>query len=135
MTARTAKQHRKSAPSRKSLASHQPAATAPVRQAAAPATPRRSETETAEARHISTAPARPSRRTNRQKRSEGSSEWIKAVLLLAGFVVAVIVAVHFIGGSSTPSSSTPGNGNQLQGPPGGAGNGSQPIVITPSSGG
>jgi len=90
------------------------------------------------ARRYHTKPAQLPRRRSFSGRNEGMNDWVKAGLLLVGIVVAVIIAVHFIGGSSTPSSTN--NGNPPQGIPGGGqeiqnpGSG-QPVIITPSGGG
>jgi hypothetical protein len=63
------------------------------------------------------------------------NEWIKAGLLLAGFVVAIILAVHVIGGAhaapsptaSANGTQTPGSGGNSGGPSGGY---TPPVVDT-----
>jgi hypothetical protein len=99
MTTKSFKQPRKiQAPTRSRTALPRQLVTSPK--------PCQSVGKSADARH-----ARVPQRTTRHKRNEGTSEWIRVGLLLAGFITAVIIAVHFLGGTGTPSAST-ASGNQ-----------------------
>jgi hypothetical protein len=126
MTAKTSRRHGKHQMPRR------PQSSAPIRQAAP-----RDMAEDTGAHRYHTKPARLPQRQSHRIRNGEMNDWIKAGLVLAGIVVAVVIAVHFIGGSgtSTPPTST-NNGGQFQGnPTGPGGGGSQPVIITPSGGG
>jgi hypothetical protein len=80
--------------------------TALPRQLATSPKPSKSMGKSADARQ-----SRGPRRTAHHKRNGETSEWIRVGLLLVGFVTAVLIAVHFLGGTGTPSAPT-ASGNQ-----------------------